>query len=369
MEIRDLDYRTVTYCPLLRTRPAEIAGLSHLPGRQKDLMLPVFVLGKWHKSPDPSYAYEKAAEAFGNRPHIIDITRIDGHKTPEFEYLLSPDNNYENWRKFIADHGKGLAIPTVQFASDGTLRDIVQQALILEKEFGRLALHVDLTERNHLHTALSVIAALNAPDTTCICILDGKHLTRDMFDPLHNLFVHAINEIRSVDQGIECVITSSSFPKSVTTVGSAHHGVIPILEREMYDSIGGRDIIIYGDHSSIHPYVYDEYVRGYIPRVDYPTDTQWIYYRHNASSKEKGYRAAAQAVINDAAWEDLGIWGTEKIKEMAQGKAEKMCTPWKWISVRVNIHLYRQANLCAEEAEELAGSDDYTDYDDADVDF
>lgn len=346
-----IDFSEVNYCPIIRTRAAELAGLGHLEDEAKEKLLPVFVIGKWPRTDDVMASYKKAIHAYGERPHVVDLTRIPTHQHNEIHKLLDPDENFLNWRRFVESLKKDIdIIPTVQFGTDvgiTRLRAITQQALELEASYGKIALNIDTASALDRESAMHVLAALHDP-TNCLCILQAGYLTKDNMEAAADTTITMMNSVRAIEPRIECVCTGSSFPRSPAEFGSKH-GEIPILERELYRIVGGRNYAIYGDHGSIHPVVYDmQMARGFVPRVDYPTDNTWIYYRTNkGDSKQQGYIECAKNITRHEDWEDLGIWGTDTIKRVASGDAEKMGHPQKWIAVRVNIHLFRQANLSA----------------------
>lgn len=344
-----IDFSEVNYCPIIRTRPAELAGLKHVNDDTKEKLLPVFVIGKWPRTDDVMASYENAINALGERPHVVDLTRIPAHQHNKIHELLDPSENFLNWRRFIESLKKEIeVIPTVQFGNEvgiTRLRTITQQAIELEAAHEQIALNIDTASALDRESAMHVLAALRHP-TNCLCILQAGYLTRDNMEAAADTTISMMNNIRAVDPSIECVCAGSSFPRSPAEFGS-NYGEIPILERDLYRIVGGRNYAIYGDHASIHPVVYDmQMARGFVPRVDYPTDNTWIYYRTNkGASKQHGYIECAKNIMKHENWEDLGIWGTETIKRVAYGNADKMGHPQKWIAVRVNIHLFRQANL------------------------
>lgn len=362
-----IDYSNINYCPTIRTRRAELSGLNNLDDRTKDKLLPLFVIGKWPRSDEAITSYNHTIKAFENRPHIIDLSRIQAHQNEEIEKLFRPDDNFRNWRDFVASiNDKAQAIPTVLFNEHESipgLRAITQQAIKLESKYGQVAMNIDTTSASDRNAALHVLSALDDP-ANCLCILQSGYITRETLEPSLAVTIKVMNEIRAIDPRVECVCSGSSFPRSPAEFGN-DYGEIPILERDLYAEIGGREYAIYGDHASIHPIVYDAQIaRGFVPRVDFPTYYSWIYYRGNSgSSKNDGYIECANKIINHDYWEDLGIWGTDEIKRVASGDASRMGNPSKWIAIRVNIHLYRQATLPELEQQ---GEDMENEFDDPD---
>ncbi len=374
-----ISFEDVNYCPLIRTRPAELNGLYELDDNIKDYMLPVFVIGKWPRLEDVFTPYNKAIEAIGERPHILDLTRIPKHQNDEIERLLDPADSFVSWRSYInkiADQDNGLGrekiIPVVQFGDDirnPTLRHIVQQARKLEKD-GKIALHIDITSIPEKEAAKDILLALDDPAKHCICILDAGYLShQSSLNSTIDLMVDMMNSIRAIDKGIECISMGSSYPKSAAEHGKLE-GEITILERKLYQELGGRYYIIYGDHSSIHPRVYDEVIKGFVPRIDYPLTDSWLYYRSRSQSGSAGYVECAQRLIKDHRWdENLDIWGTRMIKQVAAGNTEKMGSPAKWIQVRVNVHLYRQIMATMDESPILHEDEELIDEDFVDFEF
>ena len=126
--------------------------------------------------------------------------------------------------------------------------------------------------------------------------------------------------------------------------------------------IGGDAVSIYGDHASVHPIAYPAAQSRFVPRIDYPTANNWIYFRYRED--DGGYvRCAEEMTSAGATWWNPQlvseeVWGAKMINQASQGNLTKLGSPGPWISVRVNLHLWRQIHYLAEE-----------DFEDEDIEF
>ena len=71
-----VNFDSYSYYPALRTRAAEILGLSKLAHEKKEKILPLITLGKWPRSDEIQISLDKSLEAMNNLPLLKRISII-----------------------------------------------------------------------------------------------------------------------------------------------------------------------------------------------------------------------------------------------------------------------------------------------------
>lgn len=338
-----IDFEDLRYYPALRTRGAEIRGLSMLDEARKARIIPLITLGKWPKSDDFSRSLSKAREAMGNQPFFLDLPDDVRHHSSTSIALADSAENFSAWREFVGAHSN--VIPVVQ-TSQGNRRQIVQQALSLEEAHQYLGFRIRDFQRD---TPL-VIAALSALTRVqnAMVFVDAQYI-RSALPAYIAAVTAAINSIRTEVPETQITVLSTSFPSARTQFfdASRERGTIPILDRELHQSIGGNSVASYGDYGSIHAVIYDDQpIMKWSPTIDYAQEYDWVFERRpGKESNTEGYREAAQGLLNRFPHvEQSDIWGDQMILEAAEGQPFG-ASPQSWISVRVNLHLTRQIDL------------------------
>ena len=99
--------------------------------------------------------------------------------------------------------------------------------------------------------------------------------------------------------------------------------------------------VVYGDWGSTRPRTYG-HASTPKNRIDYPTDSSWIFARDQDKSVD--LQVAAQRITNSVHWSgNLGIWGEQLIESTAVGQTFAIDSMPKMYAARINIHLHRQA--------------------------
>jgi hypothetical protein len=346
-----LNIRDYIYVPSLRTRSSEVNAVRHLSSETKSKILPFVSLTKnLNKSLVECVNYWE--EAFPH-PYILDINKEKQILHSEAERFLTNSEDVTEWVKWLLElkeeHTK--FIPTALYYSSVNKREYVKQIQKMNENFGLIAVKANPENKNEMRAATTAASIINKV-SDIIFILDVGQVTIERQQVALRALISAINNLRNIDQSIEIVVCGSSFPSSFPQYGK-ESGTIPMLEWDIYHSLGGKDIAIYGDHGSIHANFYEGSFARFVARVDYPTLGKWIFERRTAPTKDntgkkisvdraKYYQAAAKEITLHDDWDDeLDFWGVKKIEDTANGKAEKMGTPSKWIEVRVNCHIER----------------------------
>lgn len=162
--------------------------------------------------------------------------------------------------------------------------------------------------------------------------------------------------LSKIPVGISC----TSFPRDFTPYDGAAEEVF--TNRELVAQVqraSNRPRIVYGDWGTTRPRSYGHASQPK-NRIDYPTDNSWVFARDRDESVD--FRSAAARITGSGHWSgDLGIWGEQLIEGTAAGQAFAIDSMPKMYSVRINIHLHRQAfygHLPPPEALDEAWSDD-----------
>lgn len=344
------------YYPALRTRAAELVGLKNLEDRYKEKIIPLITLGKWPRSEDIQSSLDKTIEAVGNYPFFLDVTREVKHHNGSSQALLDSSGNFQAWRRFVSQNNN--IIPVIQMTDSARLREITTQVKTFEQECGNVAFRVTNFQRD-IPRVISCLVSMDSPENAII-FLDLNYI-RGNLPVATAAAVSAINQLRQEVPETIVSILSTSFPSSVTAFCQADNqrGVIDIMERELFQSIGGNDVCIYGDHSSIHAVVYEDVGGRYVPRIDLPLDDAW-YFERRPSTDSIGYVDAAAAILAAyPAISENASWGAEMIKNAARGEIAGMGSPAKWIAVRVNLHIARQIELSESLGNDLEDDEDF----------
>lgn len=337
-----VNFDNYSYYPALRTRSAEMTGLSNLPHDKKEKILPLISLGKWPRSEEIQVSLDKSLEVMNNLPFILDVTKENSHHCASSFELLSQENGFRNWIEFCSQSEN--IIPVIQMPDSARLRDISIQARTLEEEKGSIAFRIRNLNTD-INKTLTSLVSMRSPENA-IVFIDLSYI-RGNVSAITAAAINSINQIRTeIPEAIICVL-ATSFPSSVTNFcrENGQSGYIDIIERELHQNIGGSDVAIYGDHGSIHSVVYDNVIGRYVPRIDIALDDSWYFERRPGLNKE-GFIEAAKSILSDYPhYYEENSWGALMIRNAASGNIAGMGSPGKWIAVRVNLHLTKQIEL------------------------
>lgn len=350
------------YFPAIRTRPAEIDGYSKLADEIKDAVTPIITLGAWPRHEDAVEPMKQVASALGDRPFILDVTKVPLYQKSRIFDLLNEKNSFERWRTFVSDIAN--VVPMIQITSSAKLSQVIKQARLLESASSH---QVAFRISNFLVETPKVIAALSALDAPekSLVIIDAGYI-RDSMSASLSACINTINDLREEIPEALITVISTSFPASVAGYlapeSGGCRGTITIMERELHSAIGA-DAAVYGDHASIHSKVYMTSGGRFMPRIDYPLNDAWEIERRPEIRDSQGYIKAAEALIEKfPSILEESTWGAEKIRNAARGDIDGMRTPARWIAARVNMHVTRQVEL----SEGIKGLD-WADLDDGDL--
>jgi hypothetical protein len=352
--------KDLKYFPILRTRQAEMTGYAKLGDDLKDYVCPLINLGKWRNTDGHEKAIAKIGECLGNRKYILDLSKEIQHQNDAVRKLLSPDSNFKNWIDFIDLHEN--VIPVVQFTAGAKSREIVRQAVQIERKNRNPVFRIRDFNTDLDHT-LAALYALDRPSEALIILDAGyiREISTKMIKPgILESIIRTLNKVVEEVPETPRVLAGTSFPRSVTPFldeGKETSGKIDMLEHTLYNELG-PDIVAYGDHASIHSVVYDDEGGTFLPRLDVPEDDFW-YFERRPKTKGEGYIDAAQCLLRDHPFLEVDTsWGAEMIRNTAANSGTTINAPVTAISVRVNLHLKNQINNISKH-DELPEDDDW----------
>lgn len=369
------------YCPILKTRPAEINAYEILDERVKDNILPIIemtgALGYTYpknykikelqskKRPgDINTKITKIYDLMQGRKFILDITddealMYDGLSASEGG-LLDSTNGYEKWISFLIqdEKFKKLVIPTIQFDTNKPRKDIQKQieslnflfetvsiklpALIKTKDVFSPNIQFNSSIKN-IMTFISQYISLEK----VILILDFGYIK--CFEETRDIIDKELDVLKGLQKLKAVIPVSSCFPNFVSNAPLP----IKISEIDIYNLVKERSItndVIYGDFSSIHPIKYDMGGGGWIPRIDYiVTDEtgkpiEYAYKRGSKRNTSAEYVSLARQVINSRNYkpvEQINTEGDIRIRNKANDGSEGKA-PAYWIATRSNLYMTLQ---------------------------
>ncbi len=333
------------YFPALMSRVAEVQGLRELSAREKERIVPLFTLGKWHNAIEFDRAIENCALAIGDDGRFFaDLTREIRHQPDAVRELLSPDSDFIAWRNYIARFES--TIPVVQMVPGATRRQVTRQAQLFERSRQQLAFRV----RNPGIELPLIINALSALDdiNNAVTFIDVKYI-RDEERVAQAVIVDAIDRIRDELGNTRIVALSSSFPPYLGDFADdedKERGNLETLERRLHASIVSEGHpCIYGDYASIHPIIRPSGGGGApIPRIDLAKPFTWHFERRPTlrNTRREAYVEIASALMErHPQIKDHEAWSAQMVRRAAEGDPHGLAAA-SWIAVRVNMHLSEQ---------------------------
>lgn len=354
-------FEQFSYFPILRTRQAELAGFGKLNDEQKDEILPLVALGKWRNADGVDKALEKVRECVGDRPYMLDLSKDLQHQNDAVRELLNPEKGFARWLDFVKETPE--IVPVVQFSADARVRDVVRQAQAIERE-GRRTVFRLRNYQSDLDQALAALYALDAPENALI-IIDAGYIrdlsTKRIKSGVLESVLKSINRIVEEVPEASRVLAGTSYPRSVTQFldkGVETSGKIDMLEHVLYEEIGS-DIVMYGDHVSIHSVVYDDASGIFIPRIDVPGDHFWNFERRPKRKGDAFAEIAQRLLVDFPELEDESSWGAQMIKNTASGNSGQISSAVTAIAVRVNLHITYQLDVFGKRSEDPNDQDDW----------
>lgn len=339
------------YFPIINIKPAEISALSHLPGPDKDIFLPIIGLKKWANSKSLDNSVLQIERGVSSRPIVLDLGNIGGGTgaDEELSKLKEAAGGFKNWIAFLRDHEN--FIPTLQTNSFAKKNFLSQADKALSLGRG-IAIRLRRKQEWNLQ-ALEALEDLNFNGQEILLIMDAEQLEAN-FDLLNSAALMSQIAVRARDNLKSSKLTicpaGSSFPSEFASI-NRQHAKISIRERQLQQILNQASAqskleieFRYGDYASVFAGDRGFAQTGSAVRIDYPSKFRWIY--HRRENEIEGWKNAASAITSEAEWNDkLTIWGAERIRRAAIGELDGMKYQRDWVAVRINLHLHQQTNF------------------------
>jgi hypothetical protein len=346
-----------TYCPILYTRRAEVNALARLPQASKDLIFPILVVRPWPNANSLDAMWDKIADALGELRFGLDLDQSklgyqsDKNAFIDFNNLFVSDGGYENYYNLL--EGIPRAVPVIRLTPSGVAELDKQIERAAELDRGLILRIVHGYVVNPIALIQDVLQ--RAPET--VVVLDAEW-SRDLL--IRELWVsQQISAALAVNENVEIVVAGSSFPDSFVDVNKRKN--FEIEERQLFNTVQSKfntTRIVYGDWGSTRP---PQKGGGRGPhRIDLPLNAMWIIFRETDPDPES-YQEIAIRVRSTSEWpRTLNIWGTYAINSTADALPGAIKGQEAAASVRINIHLHRQAQFDSL-AEVSDGEEPFTD--------
>jgi len=338
-----------TYSPAIRTRRAELLGISEVRSPFERGLLPLFELTRSRRSkknPEGSveFSVDEVVKLVDANLFVVDMTTLDSLSNPQVINLLDPSGYFSNWTSFVTDKLPETAIPMVHLTDPYDGNSVAAQIAKLKSRHSFLALRIP-SEFGALDSLAATISGeLGSMEDVVVYADVGMVTSRSRFG--------AEVRVREVAASFEALSPAfiaplaSSFPSTVAPYGDAHGG-FPLHEVAISDSLKQEfDELncIHGDYACIHPLDAQGMAINWVPRVDVPLEDSLYYYRYRRN--EGSYARAAADAIRDKHYISLPCWAHDNLLAAAKG-APLGKSPAHWISVRLNYHIERQLQRLA----------------------
>ena len=341
MEVQD-------YLVTLGVRPAELSGLKELPGGSKDRLTPLLLLAPWLATTPLSRALDKFEESYPARPYFVDVDtyyRVNDKPNEAkglWEQLAQPPADLNAWWELLADYPN--ANPCLLMAEQ-PIEHVREQITWARDNNRSFCLRVNLADGigsgipPWMPELVEELADEGANDYAVVFEFGWVQ------DPLIVAAAasgYTNSYFSTIPPEIPVAISCTSFPKDFTLYDGTDE--VSFSNRDLIAQVRqttNHPRIIYGDWGTTRPRSYGHASQPK-NRIDYPTDSSWIFSRDQDESVD--FATAAARITNSDHWSGiLGIWGEQLIGGTAAGEDFAIETMPKMYAARINIHLHRQA--------------------------
>ena len=332
---------TKRYYPTVCIRRAEMKAMEKLPESEKTRMLPIVLLAPWLNSIEFENTFRIIEKSVGNGPIIIDLDRYfssesDLPSRKYFRELLDHETGPTQWMNLIANHEN--YIPCIQ------LLGVSQENILKQIEFAKslkrgFVFRLELHRYNDIDNIIQIVSGSLGQDF--LIVLDyGYNKT---YEIVEMNISGLMDRFLSLSSDLKFVISGSSFPNSFSDFDDFAESA-SIYSRMIYNNLArkyGNYNFFYGDWARTKPRTYDGGGSKPLPRIDFPTSSNWIIAR--SKENEWDFQMAAEMITRLPEWRDRPmVWGSGMIEKAAKGLPGGISTGPQAIASRVNIHLYLQ---------------------------
>ena len=335
------------YVPTLSIRPSEMRGLEYLPLATKARMTPCVLLAPWSSSRSIASAIERFQTSYPHGSYFLDIDRDYIPSNPEapaqieWGQLSNPANAFASWCDFVSEHDRVMPCLQLREQSEADIRRQIETY----RNYNRIFALRICRNRNHIIKLDHAIAALAAEGAADFAIILEGGWARDALQ-LPPWFRGVIeNSLTDLNAQVPIIASCTTIPKAFNRyIGRSRVAFTNRMLVQQLQANRNDRSIVYGDWASARPRERSGGGGFYIPpRIDYPHNNEWWIYRN--PDKNWTFQTAAAQLVEDAEiWDgSTGQWGEQMISETAVSEHLGIDTLQKNVSVRVNLHLHRQA--------------------------
>jgi hypothetical protein len=357
------------YTLQLKTGDAELRALKNIPTEvysNPDFALLVELTRGRKSKKDPLGKLSKRVDSLktflpDNAVVYFDVTSDPNLSNSEIDQLFNISNGYGNWQNFFAELQSNFSnsIPMLLVDDlDSDYSNFKLQIASFARTYKTIGYKIyPLLDRDTIRRELEIISEIVKPidDVVLTIFYDQGYIVDGLVKIAESnavTFFGLAHGILKDCCSMQFVLTSTSFPDSVTSLSKADQGVIRCAELRVYDSVVKEVVdipIVYSDYGSITPKRNDEvpfYGNGWTPRIDVPVDgvSHIFYYRQKREKMEYAdvYTEVARKCLADSEFpKDLVCWGSQTVKSTASGM-KPGSTPSFWVSVRMNMFVTQQ---------------------------
>lgn len=332
------------YSPAIRTRRAELKGLSAVNGLASRKILPLFELTRSRRTksnPEGSVeiSVEELLAIMGSAPFAVDVTSLGSLTNRQVEQLLDPDQNFSNWTKFVSEFLPKVTIPVVHLTDPYDDQSVSAQINTFRARHDAVAVRIP-TDFQDVDLLVATVERVLGGFQNVVVYVDVGLVTQRGYKGAVARAVDVILAVSELNPGL-VVPLASSFPSTVTPYGDVN-GSFKLFEVALSEYLSEEFPelnCMHGDYACIHPIDFEGMAVNWVPRVDVPLDDSLFYHRYRRN--DGGYVRAAAMVLADDRYAALPCWADESIRQAASGNPEGK-SPAFWISARLNFHIERQ---------------------------
>lgn len=329
-----------SYVAMLHCRNAELEALSHLDNAISPKLLPILSLGpgQFNDFADSLEKYKACSQNLRVCLTLDDYKLGKSKRSPakeQFDALFDPTEGFKNFFEIVANWQASIPVLC-------SLSGVYENAPSQVKRVRDLDRGLLVRIRRHEYAHFLEIMEQNVfNEIDCAFAIDAEW-SRDILQS-ENWMSRAIMQIISARPDAEIVCLSSSFPKDFKHVKG--RGVFSNDDRDLFDRLKRRHNearLIYGDWGSTRPSE-ETIANKPRPRIDIPTERDWICFRQDSKEGE-GYAGQARKAESDRIWTAVpDCWGKRLIELTALERPAQIRGSHRANSARINLHLTTQA--------------------------
>lgn len=266
------------YVACLRVGLNDIKALTHLENSRRDDFAPLLDM----RGNDERHL-QAFLQAWVEHPYFLDVSRATKDMAEEFIFsrdLHSSANAFERKRQFYGEVSaiNGNLIPVVSWLDDDPQRQVIQSALLLQRDFARIAIRVACPIRpttTSWSRLLAILDALERPERVTVILDFGA--TSPSSTASGADFDVSLRQLNSYEVG-SVVLLSTSFPIDKPASNSSRSSACyDVAWQSRVDRRNINSTVVYGDYAATNPTAPMEYIRGMpvLPFACYYTPTEW----------------------------------------------------------------------------------------------